>query len=109
MAARRILSVSSNLNVLSTRNGILRRAGHKVFSARTAQQAGTLLRNATFDLVIISDSLEDEAARDALKDVPRSVSVLLVDSAADPTGMLEAISMSERFPNDEQANTKRIQ
>ncbi len=85
MAERRVLSVTYDISLLTSRQAVLESAGHLVQSSSDLQDALELLRHRHFDLIVIGQDLPEHHQR-AIVQYARQVEskvLLLTNAPAD--------------------------
>ncbi|HSE47667.1 MAG TPA: hypothetical protein VLA96_00505 [Terriglobales bacterium] len=81
---RRILSISSNIGLLLTRNDLLAVAGYSVASPRRPQDAPILFSAEHFDAVLIGDSVPPRVRKELIEYFRRHSDVPVLYVYADP-------------------------
>lgn len=75
---RRVLSVSSNIGLLLTRNDLLAVAGYSVASPRSPEDAPTLFATDRFDVVLLGDSVSPRLRKRLIQHFRQSRSVPII-------------------------------
>lgn len=81
---RRILSVSSNVNLLLTRNDLLAVAGYAAASPRRPEDAPALFAADRFDVVLLGDSVEAALRKRLIRHFRRRGDVPVIYVYVDP-------------------------
>lgn len=89
---RRILSVSSNIGLLLTRNDLLAVAGYSVASPRRPEDAPTLFATDNFDVVLLGDSVPKRVRERLIEHFRRLGDVPILYVYADPAAPDEPLA-----------------
>lgn len=84
MPRRRILSISSSIGLLLTRNDLLAVAGYSVASPRRPEEAPTLFAAERFDAVLIGDSVTPRVRKQLIEHFRKRSDVPIIYVYADP-------------------------